>query len=129
MITPIHSDLQAPVSTAHARGAAPASSGSFGEELAHAQSQTCEVRFSAHAQKRLADRHIALSETDRAQIARSADLAASKGAREALVLMDRLALVVGVPSRTVITVMEPQDGAPAVFTHIDSVVMMPRSGA
>ena len=42
--------------------------------------------------------------------------------------MDRLALVVGVPSRTVITVIEPQDGSPAVFTHIDSVVMTPRGG-
>ncbi len=87
------------------------------------------MKFSAHAQKRLHDRNIQLSDADRARISESTTLAAAKGAREALLVMDRLALVVGVPSRTVITVMEPQAGDPAVFTNIDSVVMVPRAGA
>jgi len=101
-----------------------APSGAFAGELASA-----ELRFSAHAQKRLHDRNIQLSESDRARIAESTNLAAAKGSREALLLMDRLALVVGVPSRTVITVMEPRAGDPAVFTNIDSVVVVPDAGA
>lgn len=98
--------------------------GDFAGELMNA-----ELKFSAHAQKRLHDRNIQLSDADRARISESTNLAAAKGAREALLVMDRLALVVGVPTRTVITVMEPQAGDPAVFTNIDSVVMVPKAGA
>jgi len=129
MIAPIQ-PVDAPLQTGAVSRAAPGPPGtSFSDVLAQATTQEPNsIRFSAHAQKRLADRSIELNDSDRARIARSADLAASKGAREALVLMDRLALVVGVPSRTVITVMEPQEGAAAVFTHIDSVVMAPRDG-
>ena len=128
MISPIQPIGQSTASVNVPKNSQPAASTSFVEELAQVSGAANAIRFSAHAQKRLADRSIALSEEDRARIAQSADLAAAKGAREALVLMDRLALVVGVPSRTVITVMEPQDGSPAVFTHIDSVVMAPRGG-
>ncbi len=107
----------------------PSARGAFAGELANAQAAIGEMRFSAHAQKRLQDRNIQFSESDRARISESTQLAAAKGSREALLLMDRLALVVGVPSRTVITVMEPHAGDPAVFTNIDSVVVVPDSGA
>lgn len=50
----------------------------------------------------------------------------TKGSKESLVLMDRLALVVGVPNRTVITVMEPHEQVNTVFTNIDSVVVVAR---
>jgi len=58
------------------------------------------------------------------RIARSTDDAMAKGAKESLVLMDRLALIVGVPNRTVITVMEPAEQGNTVFTNIDSVVVV-----
>ena len=101
---------------------------SFAAALADAKAAN-EVRFSAHAQKRLHDRNIQLTDSDRARISASTKLAAAKGSREALLLMDRLALVVGVPSQTVITVMEPHAGDPSVFTNIDSVVVVPDAGA
>lgn len=104
------------------------SPGTFAAELELAQEPSRKVRFSAHAQQRLDDRRITLTDGDRARIAASADVAASKGAREAVLLMDRFALVMGVPNRTVITVMEPQAGEPAVFTNIDSVVVVPPEG-
>ena len=129
MITPIAGVESSRPEAVAARSTPQTNGASFSDALARATEESGSIRFSAHAQKRLSDRSIELNDSDRARIARLADLAASKGAREALVLMDRLALVVGVPSRTVITVMEPQDGAPAVFTHIDSVVMAPRDGA
>ncbi len=40
--------------------------------------------------------------------------------------MDRLALIVGVTNRTVITVIEPDAGENTVFTNIDSVVVVGR---
>jgi len=103
--------------------------GPFAGVLANAQAAAGEMRFSAHAQQRLLDRNIQFSDSDRARISESTKLAAAKGSRETLLLMDRLALVVGVPSRTVITVMEPHAGDPSVFTNIDSVVVVPDSGA
>jgi flagellar operon protein len=83
-----------------------------------------EVKFSAHALQRLRERNIALTPTDKARIERGLDLAASKGARETLLLPDRLALVASVPSRTVITAVPRYDGEDAVFTNIDSVVVV-----
>ncbi len=116
--------------TRPAGAALPGGKGAFAGELARAQDAIPALRFSAHAQQRLQDRNIHFSDADRARIAESADLAAAKGSREALLLMDRLALVVGVPNRTVITVMDAPTGDPAVFTNIDSVVVMaPRERA
>lgn len=124
MINPIRLDAAAAVQPGRAPVAAQKSGGNFAGELVNA-----ELKFSAHAQKRLHDRNIQLSDADRARISESTTLAAAKGAREALLVMDRLALVVGVPTRTVITVVEPQAGDTTVFTNIDSVVMVPNAGA
>lgn len=83
-----------------------------------------EITFSAHAQHRLNSRNIQLNETDLAHIAKAVDEASAKGARESLLIMDGLALVVSVPNRTVITVLEPKSGENTVFTNIDSAVVM-----
>ena len=103
--------------------------GSFEAALGQALEIAREVRFSAHAEQRLSDRNIQLSDADRARITRSLDTASAKGSREALVLMDRLALVVGVPNRTVITVVEPNAAQDTVFTNIDSVVLVAQDDA
>jgi flagellar operon protein len=49
--------------------------------------------------------------------------AASKGARDALVLMDDLAMVVSVTNRTVVTVVDKDNLKQNVFTNIDSAVI------
>ena len=101
-------------------------SGDFASALESALGQGRGVRFSAHAVQRLSDRNIQLTAADHARIAKSTDAASAKGSREALLLMDRLALIVGVPNRTVITVIEPDAGENTVFTNIDSVVVVGR---
>jgi flagellar operon protein len=50
-------------------------------------------------------------------------MAASKGARESLVLLDQTAFVVSVPNRTVITVVDKENLKQNVFTNIDSAVI------
>lgn len=82
------------------------------------------VRFSAHALQRLADRQIAPTSGEHAQIGRALDKAESKGARESLLLTDRFALVVNVRNRTVITALARQELGDAVFTNIDSAVVV-----
>lgn len=99
----------------------------FAAELTGAMRDTQRVKFSGHALQRMRDRNIHLTDADHARIARSIDEAQAKGARETLLLMGRLAMIVGVPNRTVITVMEPSEGADAVFTNIDTVVVVGRA--
>jgi len=105
-------------------GLRPQSSVGFDDVLEQAVQDTGGVRFSSHAQKRLDERSISFSEQDVIRIAKSTDDAMEKGSKESLILMDRLALVVAVPNRTVITVMEPHERENTVFTNIDSVVVM-----
>lgn len=100
--------------------------GGFAATLDRALEESRAVRFSAHAMQRISDRNIQLSAADHARIAKSTDAASAKGSRETLVLMDRLALIVGVTNRTVITVIEPDAGENTVFTNIDSVVVVGR---
>src|SRR5438045_3906714 len=64
------------------------------------------VRFSAHAQTRLQSRQIALGEGQLNRLQGAVQRAAGKGARDALVLMDDLAMVVSVTNRTVVTVVD-----------------------
>ncbi len=49
--------------------------------------------------------------------------AANKGSRDALVLMDNLAMVVSVKNRTVVTVVDKDNLKQNVFTNIDSAVI------
>ena len=85
------------------------------------------VRFSAHAQERLASRAIAFTPDDHARIEKAVDQAALKGSRESLLLMDKVALVVSVPNRTVITAVGTNEAGNTVFTNIDSAVVVPGS--
>jgi flagellar operon protein len=81
------------------------------------------VRFSAHAQTRLQSRQIALEPTHLDRLQGAVQRAANKGARDALVLMDDLAMVVSVTNRTVVTVVDKDNLKQNVFTNIDSAVI------
>ncbi|MBI5095113.1 MAG: hypothetical protein HZB26_22090 [Candidatus Hydrogenedentes bacterium] len=97
----------------------------FGQVFANELRERGQVRFSAHAAQRLQDRNLQLTASDQARIAGAVDTAASKGSRETLLLTDRMALVVSVPNRTVITVVPTNDLKNTVFTNIDSAIVVP----
>ncbi len=82
------------------------------------------VKFSAHAQRRLDERGITLTEADQGRITQAVDSAAEKGARETLLLMENCALVVSVPNRTVITAVDQNEMEDQVFTNIDSAIII-----
>ena len=82
------------------------------------------LRFSAHAASRLASRRITLSDGQVERIRGAVNEAAARGAKDSLVVAGELALVVNVPSRTVITAMERGDTGAKVFTNIDSAVIL-----
>lgn len=97
---------------------------SFAEVLRQQQTATEPVRFSGHAQARMASRGVSLDSTDLARLSEAVGRAAERGGRESLVLMDDLALVVSVRNRTVITVMDGDSRKGNVFTNIDSAVIV-----
>ena len=81
-----------------------------------------QVKLSAHARERLRERNIALGESDMARLSDAADRIASKGGRDALVVMDGLGLILDVANRTVVTAIDRQRLRENVFTNIDSAV-------
>ncbi|SRR5579871_4764073 len=81
------------------------------------------LRFSAHAQTRMQSRKIDLQPDQIERLQGAVQRAAGKGSRDALVLMDDLAMVVSVKNRTVVTVVDRDNLKQNVFTNIDSAVI------
>jgi flagellar operon protein len=78
------------------------------------------VQFSKHAALRLNDRNISLTVDQIDRVAEGVEKAGEKGIRDSLVLVDDVALVVNVKSRTVITALNQ----PGVFSNIDGAVIV-----
>jgi flagellar operon protein len=81
------------------------------------------LKFSAHAEKRLASRGIPLSAEEMTNLTNAVDRAAAKGARESLILVGGTAFLVSVRNRTVITAIDGESLKENVFTNIDSAVI------
>jgi len=81
------------------------------------------IRFSRHAAERMSSRGISMDSGKLSKLDAAVNAAGNKGARESLVLMDELALVVSVRNRTVITAMSSDETKGNVFTSIDSTVI------
>ncbi|MCR4438150.1 MAG: TIGR02530 family flagellar biosynthesis protein [bacterium] len=82
-----------------------------------------EVRFSLHALERLRLRNIQLSQQEVETLGGAVSKVAEKGGRDSLVVMNRVAFVVNVPTRTVITAIDQAHLRDSVFTQIDSAVI------
>ncbi len=109
----------------HPGGAAErtASQVSFQDVLRTQTGYAPSLRFSAHAQQRMQSGGVNLDGESMARLERAVSAADQKGAKDALVLMDDLALLVSISNRTVITAVDPTRRKNGVFTNIDSVVM------
>lgn len=118
-ILPVQKPGQAPSTQPSAK--TPDSGQSFNQVLAQ---ELSGVKFSQHALQRLSSRNIKLDGGDLAKISGAVDKAAQKGARDSLILMNDLALVVSVKNRTVITAMDGTNIRDNVFTNIDSAVIV-----
>lgn len=88
------------------------------------EKQSQNVTFSSHAQSRLQERNINLTNEDLARLNSTVDKLAQKGARESLVYMQEVALVVSVANRTVITALNKLQGADNIITNIDSAAII-----
>jgi flagellar operon protein len=104
---------------------APAKRGDgFQQALNNELAKGSPVKLSAHAEKRLEQSNVQLSESDKARLGRAVDQMGEKGADRSLVLMDSLALVVSVKNRTVITAIDGDRAQHGAFTNIDSAIIV-----
>ncbi len=81
-----------------------------------------EIRFSAHAEKRLASRDIELTPDIMQRLKGAVAKAKEKGANETLMIFDNFSLIVSVKNNTVITAVDKSGMKENVFTNIDSAV-------
>jgi flagellar operon protein len=81
------------------------------------------VQFSNHAQKRIDRRDLDLDPARLNRLNSAINRAAEKGARNSVVMLDDLAVVVDIRDRKVVTAINAESGKERVFTNIDSVVI------
>ena len=86
--------------------------------------QQQQLKFSKHASQRLESRNISLSEEQNARLEDGVEQAYAKGIKDSLVLVDSLAFIVNVPSKTVVTAMDQTETQSNTFTNIDGAVIM-----
>ena len=94
---------------------------SFADILAGAEKS---VSFSQQALQRMQDRSLDLSEQDLAKLDDTVEKMAQKGAKESLIYLNDIALVVSVTNRTVITAMDGTSAKENIFTNIDSAAIL-----
>jgi len=85
---------------------------------------TAELKFSKHAQQRMKTRNIELNEEDLSKLNTAVGKAREKGAKDSLILIDKLALLVSIKNNTVITAVDEENIQDNVFTNIDSAVIV-----
>lgn len=94
---------------------------SFDEVL---QNQTGAVRFSHHAEERLKQRGIRFQPDQLEKLTSAIDKAATKGAKDSLMLLNGTALIVNIKNRTVVTAMDGTSMKDNLFTQIDSAMII-----
>jgi flagellar operon protein len=97
---------------------------SFNQVLEQQLEKETGLKFSAHAQARMQSRNIELSTQDLVRLREGVAQAASKGARESLLLKDGTAFVVSIKNNTVITAVDAASMKGNVFTNIDSALIV-----
>lgn len=95
---------------------------SFQDIFQKKQEQAAEnLKFSKHANARLATRNINLSAEQMERLEQGTTKAREKGIQESLVMVDNLAFIVNVKNNTVITAVN--DMKDSIFTNIDGAVI------
>lgn len=107
-----------------ASGKTPENTASFEEIFLKKQAETGELKFSKHADTRLAQRNIYLTENQRKRLEDGTEKARAKGIKESLVMVDEMAFIVNVKNNTVVTAMSQTESNETVFTNIDGAVII-----
>lgn len=80
------------------------------------------VKFSKHAEMRMQARNIDLTQTQKDKISNAVSKAQQKGIKDSLVILDDMAFVINVNSKTVVTAVNNNELKENVFTNIDGAI-------
>ena len=83
-----------------------------------------ELKVSKHANERIIERKINISEQEWQVVSDKVFEAHSKGVKQPLVLMDQAALIVSAKNATVITAMDRTEAKQQLFTNIDGTIVL-----
>lgn len=86
--------------------------------------QTSKVSFSQHALQRLRERRLDFDAQALQKLDDTVAKMTQKGAREALIYLNDVALIVSVANKTVITALDGQSAKENIFTNIDSAAIL-----
>ena len=100
-----------------------AAAGDFGKLLESIQNKN-QIKISAHAQLRLKERNINLSDADINKIQSAVNSVRAKGGRDALILYNNVAYITSVNNNTIVTAVGSENLKDNVFTNIDSAVIL-----
>lgn len=82
-----------------------------------------EVVFSKHANERILERNIDVSEEVTGKLNEAAEQAKDKGLKNVLVMIDNQAFIISTMNNKVITAVNSQDLKENIFTNIDGAVI------
>jgi flagellar operon protein len=94
----------------------------FDKLLQNKIGQQDELKFSKHAQIRIKERNINLTELQKSKISDAVKRAEAKGIKDSLVVVDDIALIINIKNKTVITAANNKDLKENTFTNIDGAV-------
>ena len=97
---------------------------SFGDVLSRKSIEEQGLKFSKHATFRMNDRGMEMTKGQLERLEDGAKMAAEKGIKDSLVLVDNMAFIVNVPNQTVITAMDSTETISNAFTNINGAVIM-----
>lgn len=123
VVTSIRSAAAQVVGGTRPVGASQGGSGEFARILQQRLSDR-RIALSAHAADRMIRRGVRVDDNTARQLDTAFELASQKGAREALFLLDDMAVIASVPDRTVKTAMDREGMDAGVFTQIDTAVVL-----
>lgn len=96
---------------------------SFLQQL-HEANAKIELKVSKHANQRLVERNIHITDAEWQLVSEKVTEARSKGVNDSLVLMDQAALIVSAKNATVITAMNRTEAKNQLFTNIDGTIVL-----
>ncbi len=85
---------------------------------------TGQIRFTKHADARLTQRDIRLTDEQMTRLEEGTKKASDKGIKESLVLVDDLAFIVNTDKKMVITAIDQNSSEDNIYTNIDGAVII-----
>ena len=82
------------------------------------------IRFTKHADARLMQRNIRLTDEQMTRLEEGTRKASDKGIKESLVLVDNLAFIVNTDKKMVITAIDQNSSEDNIYTNIDGAVII-----